>query len=245
VNTYRYGPAWQALGVATVFISVAMPILIVLDGDDLDVPLLAISVVFLTLGVWCFLHFRTYTIVLEQRGFIVHQLARSPMRFERRDIISVTSDQNELVFGTAAGRKVKISVHFPGYRAIEAAAAANLPEAVFGAVGKPFIEPPTDNPGVLRERHEARKRTWLRSSRRSVAISIILASAAWLSSLALRQLDFSSLPELLAMTIVWILGFAKAWGYGMAAWMVLMSALLFIMYLQEVRRFTKGLPPAV
>jgi len=231
--------------VATVFIFVALPILIVLDGDDLDLPLVSISFAFLPLGVWCYFYFRVYSVILEQEGFTVHQFARSPMRVEWRDIVTVASDQNELVLSTNAGRKVKISVHFPGYAPIEAAVAANLPEALFGAVGKPFIEPLTDDPAVLRERHEARKSMWLRLSRRSVGISIILASAAWLSSLALRHLDFTSLPELLAMIVVWILAFAKGLGYRMAAGMLLMSVLLFIMYLQEVRRFARGLPPAV
>jgi hypothetical protein len=245
VNTFRYGRAWQALGVATVFIFVALPILIVLDGDDLSFSLLSMSVGFVALGVWCYLHFRAYTVVLDQDGFTVHRFARAPMRVEWREIIAVASDRNELVLATNVGRKVKISVHFPGYAPIEAAAVANLPGASFGSAGKPFVEQPTDDPTILHERHEMRKRMWLRLSRRSLGISILLASAAWLSSLALRHLDFASLPELLTAIVVWILAFARGWGYGMAAWMVLMSVLLFIMYLQEVRRFTKGLPPAV
>ena len=245
MNIYRYGPAWRALGIATVIIFIALPILIVLDGDDLELPLIAIDTTFLALGVWCYLYFRRYVLILEQEGFLLQRFARPPLRLAWREVISVSSDENELVLTTNTGRKVKISLHFPGYAAIEAATAANVADASYGAVGKPYIEPPTVDPVVLRERHSARRRMWLRMSRRSAGISVVLLSAAWLSSLVLGHASLSSLTEPLRTIVIWILAFAKVWGYGMAAWMALMSVLLFVMCLQEVHRFKKGLPPAV
>lgn len=244
MQPYGYGRAWRALGVTAILLGIAFPVLMLLNHEVLDLQSIVICGIFVALGVWCYAYFSKYAIALDEDGFTLYRFAKPPMKVAWRDVITVSSGTDELVLRTNDHRTIKISIHFPGYAAIEAAAASHLADASYGGAPKPYVEAPTTDPEVLTARYIARRRFFIAMSRRSLYLSLGLCAAAWCASFILERADFRTLAKPLRIVAVYILAFAKGWGYGMSACFALIAFLLFVMFLQEIDRHRKGLPPA-
>lgn len=244
METYRFGMAWRALGFTVVTVAIVLPLLMLANNEEVDVAVVLMSVGVALAGAWCYIHFASYKVTITDDGITLVRFGRRPAHLAWRDIVSVRTNEHEIAFRAADQRKIAISVHFPGYEAIEGAVARNLPDVAFPSpTARPPLPPEIRSAADLREYHHAKQRFWLRASRRCLLSATLLASAAFSAALATEHVPFRELPRAVAITLSYILAFARSWGYGMAIMLVVSSLLFAIMGLQEVLR-ARRVPPA-
>jgi high-affinity Fe2+/Pb2+ permease len=79
----------------------------------------------------------------------------------------------------------------------------------------------------------------------AIGVTIILLPLAFIALMLLNNERITvETIVIFGVVIVYILAFTKSLGSGMAVWLAVIAALLFIMFLQDRYRHGKGLPPA-
>ncbi len=243
-RTYRFGVAWRALGITFVALAAILPLLMLANNEPFELSLVLILVAFGIAGAWCYAHFAAYSVTVNDGGLLIERLARRRLVVPWREVVSWRSNEHEIIIRTVAQQKVSISVHFPGYDAILAAASRSLPDVVFSSPGeRPIVSVEPALPEKRREHHLAMRRAWLRQGLRSLLLAIGVAIAAAAAGVALERIAFREMPRSLALPVIYVLAFITSWGYTMSVMLVVFALLYAVMATQESVRARRP-PPA-
>lgn len=239
-DTYRYGRVWRAVGVTAVLLAVALPCLMVANNETLDSATVWLLVGFASVGVWSYAYFAKYRLTMATEGFTIYRLGRQPFNVAWREVRSVRFEESEIRFVTTDQRRIGVSSYFPGYEALETAAARHLPDVVFETPEhRPLVEAAPVTPAEYRLQHLANRRFWLRLAYRGAAIGAVLCVIAFVADLALQHGNFREISRPLAIGLIYILSFARSWGYVMGGLFLMLGVLCLIMALQETIRMRK------
>jgi hypothetical protein len=234
MRTYRFGMAWRALGVTLVALAILFPVLMIANHENVDGSVVLISAGFVLAGASCSAYFARYRVTIAEDGMTVECFGRRPAQLPWREVVAVRTTENAITFQTTGRQEVAISIHFPGYEAVEEAAARHLPDVAFSTpAARPVVAPEIVSDQDRREHHRARQRFWLRASGRSLLFAILMGAMAFAAAFAVEHGTFRQLPRAVAIVLLSVLAFAKSWGNTLAILLVVLSFLFAIMAIQE------------
>lgn len=238
-QTYRYGPVWSAIGWTSLALAVAFPLLMASNHERIDGPTVLMIVAFAVAGAWALLYFGKYAVTIEADGFTVSRLGRQPFAVTWRQVRSVRLADSALTLETTDRRRISVSTYFSGFRALEDAAARNLPDVAYGAPGlRPAIEPELSGED-LRLQHLAVRGSWLRMARRAGAMAGVCLIAAAVADAVRDHLGVSKLLFLPRVLLVFVSGI----GYPMGVVLAVVALSYLAMARQETVR-ARRVPPA-
>lgn len=229
-QTYRYGTVWRALGVTGIGLAAVLPVLMALNNEKFDRATVVILSVLGLAGIWCYAYFAKYAVTVGPEQMTVYRLGRRPLAVDWRDVRSVRAENDELRFEFPGG-KVAIASVFPGYEAIDDAAARYLPDVAFETPEhRQLPEEPVEEPKpeTVRAQHRAIAGAWRRLAYRCLAFAAALFTVAFLARAALTRIE--------NRWLAWIVASLNSMGEMLGVFTCIAAMLFFIMSLQEVVR---------
>lgn len=229
-QTYRYGMAWRAIGLTGIGMAVVLPALMVLDNEQFDRATVVLISVLAVGGLWCYAYYAKYAVTVGPDQMTVYRFGRPPLVVVWRDVRSVRAENDELRFEFHGG-KIAIASVFPGYDAIDDAAARYLPDVAFETPAhRQLPEEPAEEPEpeTVRAQHRAIAAWWRRLAYRCLAFAAALFIVGFLAR--------AIFPRIGNRWLAWIVASVDSMGVMLGVFACIGAVLFFIMALQEVVR---------
>ena len=130
VTVLRFGWVHPLIGVTFVVISVAIPLLMWWNGEEIDSTIIVTFVAFAIVGSWLFFHLRAYEVRVSDVGFVLLRLGFPPVEVQWSSVI-LTRPGRSIAFDTLDGRAVKVNAQLPGLDRLLAIAEKHVPPTVW------------------------------------------------------------------------------------------------------------------
>jgi hypothetical protein len=117
-QSLRYSRPWYLIGPLFGFLGVAFPILMWLNHEKLDLPIVVAFCAFIAGGVLMHLYIRSYRVVITEHGFVVSSLWRKPREVRWLEVARVHLANGYLLFHTRDQKITKVSGYINGADAL-------------------------------------------------------------------------------------------------------------------------------